>query len=130
MARNEIDVIDVAGLVAYPVFLGIVLGIFGFSINLMSGYDLSQILYSGAGVEVTPAAVAALAAGAWVITTNEIDGSNYEDYEYGAIVGSLAFPGLYMLLEPARALVGTSEFVALALWVAGSAVTVYVAYAE
>jgi hypothetical protein len=97
---------------------------------VFGGFDFNQVLFDDYGVEVTIAAVAALASGGWIIATNEIDGSDYEDYEYGALLGTLGFPALYMLLEPVQVLVNGSEIAAIVVWLAGSAVTVYVAYIE
>ncbi|WP_121822105.1 hypothetical protein [Halostella salina] len=130
MARNEIDVIDVAGLVAYPVFLGILLGIFTFSVDVLGGFNFNQTLFADYGIEVTIAALAALAAGGWIIVTNEIDGSDYETHEYAGVLASLGFPALYMVLEPVQVLVNGNEIAAVFVWLAGSAVTVYVAYIE
>ncbi|WP_226007380.1 hypothetical protein [Natrinema salinisoli] len=130
MARNELDVIDYVPVALYPVFVGIMLAIFEFSVSIFGGFDLNQVLYSGSGIEVTLAGALALASGGAIVATNEIDGSDYETWEYGAILAVFLFPLGVMLIPAVGTAIMTYELVTVAVWLIATVGSVWVAYTE
>lgn len=130
MAENEIDPIDVAALVMFPAAAGVIFGIWNFDIVVFGGWSPSDILFSGAGVDFTYALLAALGAVAWIIGTNEIDGSDYETWEYGVIGFSFFSVPLYVFVPAFETLVNAHDIIALLLLTAVSVAATYVAYVE
>lgn len=129
-SSNEIDPIDYGGIVLYPIMAGMIFGVWSFSLDLFGGWDLNQVLWSGSGVDVTLALVLALASVAWIVGTNEIDGSDYEDYEYGVIVFAFASVPLYEFVPAFANLVDAHDIVALVLFLLVSGATAYIAWTE
>jgi hypothetical protein len=130
MARNEIDVIDIGALILFPVAAGIVLGVWQFGLDVFGGYDFGQALMSVAGVSISPALIATLASIAWIVATNEIDGSDYEDWEYGAIVFSFIVTPMYVAVPSVATLVDSYDVVAMVVWLGIAASAIYVSYTE
>lgn len=130
MAQNEIDPIDYLGLIGFPIFAGMIFGVWSFSLDLFGGFDLNSALWSGAGVDVTLALILALASVAWIVSTNEIDGSDYEDYEYGVIAFAFLSVPLYEFVPAFESLVNANDLVALVLFLLVSGATVYIAWTE
>lgn len=130
MARNEIDPIDVAALVVLPVAAGMVLGVFSFSITVFGGYDFSAPLISYKNIDVTIPLLATVASTVWVVATNEIDGTNYEQEEYVAIAVALGGVPAYALIPAVEAVVVNYDVVALLIWLLIAVATVYISYRE
>lgn len=130
MAQNEIDVIDVAPLVALPIFAGFVFGVWTLTLNVFGGFDFTQVWWSGSGVEVTPALIGAIASGGMIVGTNQLDGSDYESYEYGGILFMLALPLLHAAVPVIGDFISGNDLVAFIAWVLIAIVATYISYAE
>lgn len=131
MATKEIDPIDYFGIVGYPIFAGMVFGVWSFALDLFGGFDFSQPIWTGAGgLEVSPALVGALAALGWIVATNEIDGSNYEDYEYGIILFAFLSVPLYEFVPTFGNMVDAYDIVALLLFLLVSGAAAYISWTE
>lgn len=130
MADNEVDLIDVGALVLFPIAAGMVLGVWSFSLTLFGGFDFSQALWTFSGLEISPALIAAVASIAWIVATNELDGSDYEQWEYGLIVSSFAVTPAYALIPAVETFVSQWDVAALALWLATAITAVYLSYTE
>lgn len=130
MASNELDLVDVAPLVALPVFSGMELNVWSFEVSVFGGYDFSQTLFSGAGIEVSAAMLLTLASIVAIILTNEIDGSNYEQYEYAGMAGALGIVPLTQLVPAVDTLVTSHDAIAFGVWVGIAVVSTWIAYTE
>ena len=130
MARNEVDLIDVAALVALPIFSGMVLGIWTLSINVFGSYDFSAPIWESGGTAISAALLISVAAIAWILFTNELDGSNYENYEYGGMLFALGITPAYEFIPALGNLVSSNDAIALVVWVAVAVVSTWLAYTE
>lgn len=130
MARNEVDLIDVAALMLLPVFSGMVIGVWSFSINVFGGYDFSKALWTVGGSEISAALLLSVAAVAWILVTNEIDGSNYESYEYGGIMAGLLLTPAFEFIPAIKDVVSSNDLLALFAWVLVAGVATWMAYTE
>jgi len=130
MAQNEVDVIDVAALVLLPITAGMELGVWTFSINVFGGFDFSQPLVQAGGSSLSFALVLTLAAIGWIVATNEIDGSDYEDYETWLIGGSLAVVPAYSLIPFVGSIVDSSDIIALVVWMFVAIAAVWISYID
>ena len=130
MARNEIDAIDIGALVALPIFAGMELGVWSFAIDVFGGYNFSQPLVSAGGSSLSVALVLTLASIAWIVGTNELDGSDYEDWEWYSVVGAFAVTPAYSLIPFFGNLVDSSDIIALFVWLMVAIVAVWISYSE
>lgn len=130
MARKEIDLVDVVPLIVVPVFAGIALGVFSFDITIFSEFSFSDALWSGEDLAVTWAEAITVAGVAMIVATNEIDGSDYESWEYGVIIFALAIVPLNMLVPQIETWLTDHDSLALMATFAVSAASVFIAYIE
>lgn len=130
MTRNEIDVVDVAPLIALPIFSGMVFGVWTFGISVFGGYQFTDALFTVGGTSVSTALLGAVGAIVAIIATNEIDGSNYEGYEYAGIVTALAITPAYEFVPAVQSLVNSHDILALGAWLLVAALATFVAYWE
>lgn len=128
--NNQVDLEDVAPIAVYPVVLGIMLGVFTFTLNVFGGFTFGKALIDNSTLTVTVAGLLSLVSGGAVVVTNEIDGSNYEQWEYGAILTVFLFPVLFMVIPAVSSFVLANGFVAFSIWLIATVTTVYVSYAE
>lgn len=130
MAKNQIDVVDVAPVVALPLFAGFLFGVWTLQLNIFGGFDFNQILWSGSGIEVTPALLGCVGSVLSIVLTNELDGSAYEQYEYAALVGVLALPVLYAVLPIVADFIDGGDVWRFASWGATAVGATYISYVE
>ena len=130
MAKNEVDTIDLIGIVAFPIAAGLVFGVWSFSLNLFGGFDLSQVMYSAAGVDITAATLVALGSLVWIVGTNQIDGSDYEDFEYGIIAVAFLSVPMYEFVPAFASLVDYHDAFKLGMFLLASVASAYIAYTE
>jgi hypothetical protein len=130
MARNQLDMIDLVALIVLPIAAGIVLGVWQLGIGVFGGYDFSQPLWTVGGAEISVALIGTVAAIAWVIGTNEFDGSNYEQYELGLIGVALAAVPAYEFIPAVGAAVNAHDAIVLLVWLGIASVSTYIAYIE
>jgi hypothetical protein len=130
MARNEIDPIDVAALVLVPIAGAMSLGVWSLEVDVFGGYNLSEPLWQSNGATITIPLVVTVLGIAWIVGTNELDDSNYADYEYLAILGALAVVPLYELVPAVQALINSSDVLKLVVALALAAATVMISYVE
>lgn len=130
MAKNQIDLVDVVPVVALPLFAGFLFGVWSLSLNIFGGFDFMQILWSGSGIEVTPALLGCVGSVAAIVATNELDGSDYEQYEYAAIVVVLALPLLYAVLPLVADFINGGDVWRFLAWVGTAGGASYISYAE
>jgi hypothetical protein len=72
MANNVIDEVDALPLMLFPIFSGLALGVFTFTINVFGGFDFNQVLVSGNGFEVTLSLAITIVARVAIVLTNEL----------------------------------------------------------
>ena len=130
MAQNQVDVVDLGPLVGLPLFAGFVFGVWSLSLNIFGGFDFNSVLWSGSGIEVTWALLLTIFSVGAVVVTNELDGSNYEQYEYGAIVFVLALPVLYAAVPAVADFINGNDIWKFLAWMLISVVTAYIGYVE
>lgn len=130
MARNQIDIIDLGALILVPFMGAIALGTLTLSVDVFGGFSFTDLLWSGSGVEISWASVITMAGIAWIVVTNELDGSNYERYEFGIIVASFAIVPAYILIPPVADFVNGSDIVSFLFALGQSASAVYISYVE
>ena len=130
MAENQVDLIDIAALVGLPIFAGFVLGVWSLEITVFGGFDLAQALWTVGGATISPALILTVAAVAWIVATNQLGGSDYDDYEKGGIAFALGVVPVYAFVPAIQALVDSSDVVRLVVWLAVAAVATYISYTE
>lgn len=130
MAQNEIDLIDVVALMAIGMVAGIVFGVIELAIQLSDGWTLTEAIATVAGTDITYALVIYLGSVGWILATNELDGSDYEPYEYGIILGTILAPAAYSFVPAVRAAVNASPYIQLVATLAVATAAVYISYAE
>lgn len=130
MARNQTDLIDIGALIAIPFVAGMVLNVFTFALNVFGGFDFGQALWSSSGTQISVALVVFLAAWAWILATNEVDGSDYEAEEMAGMAFGIGVTPLYALVPGFRDLVASSDLFAFALYLIACAAAVYISYVE
>ena len=122
--------IDVAAITVVSSFVSFMFGVFSLQLNIFGGYDFSTVIWSLGGLEFSAALVIVLLGEAWILGTNELDGSDYESWEFGIIGFSLAAPLLFATVTEMQNLVMYHEVTQLMFWFAVSAAVTYVAYTE
>jgi len=128
--EDSIDTIDLAALILVPFMGAIALGTLTLSVSVFGGFSFTDLLWSGSGVEVSYASLLTVLGIAWVVLTNEIDGSNYETHEYAIIVAAFAIVPAYILIPPVADFVNGSDVVSFVLALAQSAAVVFISYVE
>lgn len=130
MAQNELDIVDVAPLVLLPIAAGMVLGVWSFGVDIFGTYDFSAPLFTVGEAGLSLAFFVTIGSIGAIVATNELDGSSYENYEYGAIVFALAAVPLYVFVPAVTTLVDGSDAVAFVVWLAIAGVATGLAYIE
>jgi hypothetical protein len=130
MARDSIDPIDVAALVLVPIAGATSLGVWSLEVDVFGGYDLSEPLWTSGGAMITIPVLITVLGILWILGTNELDGSDYSDYESTAILGVLAVVPAYALIPPVQEVVDSSDTLKLVLALTLAAATVLISYTE
>jgi len=130
MAENQADLIDIGALVALPIFSGFVLGVWSFQLDVFGGYDLTRTLWEGGGAEVTLPLILTVASVAWIVGTNEIGGSSYDQYELVGIGFALAVVPIYSFVPAVQGLINASDVAKVVVWVVVAVVATYISYTE
>lgn len=130
MATNEIDVVDVGPLVVFPIAAGMVLGVWSFGVDVFGGFNFTDPLWTVGGANISPALLLTVGAVVAILATNEIDGSSYENYEYGAIVAALLAVPAYEFIPAVQSIVSSHDILAFGLWLVIAAVATAIAYWE
>ena len=128
--QNQIDEIDLAALILVPFMGAIALGTVSLTVDVFGGFAFTDLLWSGSGVEVSWASLITLVGIAWIVGTNELDGSNYDQMEYIVILVAFAIVPAYVLIPPIADFVNSSDIVSFILALAQSAAAVYISWAE
>jgi hypothetical protein len=128
--QDRIDTIDLAALILVPFMGAIALGTLTLSVSVFGGFSFTDLLWSGSGVEISYAAALTVVGIAWVVATNEIDGSNYETHEYAVILAAFGIVPLYILVPPVADFVNGSDIISFVLALAQSAAVVFISYVE
>lgn len=125
--EGELDLIDMAALVLFPVMAGMIYGIFSFTIDLWD-FSFTDVAFTLGGFELTWAFVVSMAAFLWVVVTNQLNQADYEDWEYGVIAFAfLAIPA-YLYVEQFAVFVDGNPWVGFGLWILVSVSAVWVSY--
>lgn len=130
MAQNELDLVDLVALIILPISSGIVFGVWELGIGVFGGYDFSQAIWEVGGASISVALLATVAAVVWIVGTNELDGSNYEQWEFGLILAALAAVPVYEFVPAIQTAVNTHDAIILVVWLGIAAVSTYIAYVE
>lgn len=132
MARgqNQIDSIDLLGIVVLPIAAGMIFGVWEFSIDVLTDLSLSDGIFEVAGSEVTYAMVLALGALAWIVATNELNQADYDQWEYGVIAFAFLSIPAYEFIPAFENLVQTHDAMALGLTFLVAIAAAYISYTE
>ena len=130
MAQNEFDPVDIAPLILLPAFTSFLFGVFSLQLSVFGGFDLGAVVWSGFDISVTWAAILSIASAAMIVITNEIDGSDYEGYEYAMIVVVLALPALYVAVPFVSSIINSADIWRLVAWLLTAVTATYISYAE
>lgn len=128
--QNNIDEIDLAALILVPFMGAIALGTITLSVSVFGGFSFTDLIWSGSGVELSWAALITLVGIAWVVATNELDGSDYEQFEYGVIIVMFGLVPAYVLIPPVADFINGSDIVSFVSSLGLSAAVVYISWAE
>jgi hypothetical protein len=128
--ENEVDLIDVAPLVLFPIATGIVFGVWTISVSAFGTWSPTDVVFSAAGVDWTWGFLIALVSIAAIIGTNEIDGSNYETWEYGVVAFAFFSPVLWKFVPSFQDFISGSDALILGLWMVTAFAAGYVSYTE
>jgi len=127
--ENEIDLIDVGGLILVPVFASLIFGVFSFGIEIFTSYDLTAPLWTIAGADVSVALLVATFAIMWVLATNVLnDQTSHEGYELGAITVALLLPLAVVFIPAVENLVFWHPLTQLMAWVYVTGATIWISY--
>jgi amino acid transporter len=130
MARNEIDPIDVAALVIVPIAGATSLGVFSLQVNVFGGYSIREALFTIGGVDVALPLLLTVAGIAWILGTNEIDGSDYTQLEYGVIIAAFGVVPAYHFVPAIQNILDGSGALKLITAIGLGAATVMISYVE
>ena len=122
--------LDMAALIAVPWFASFIFGVFSFSLNIFGGYDFSQPIWTVAGIELSAALLIVMAGLVWIVATNELDGSDYESWEFAIIGFALLSPLMYVTLTEFQALVEYHDITRLMATLLLTGATTYISYTE
>ena len=132
---DEIDVVDVVPLMLFPIFSGLALGVFTFTINVFGGFDFNQVLVSGNGYEVTLSMAITIAAGGMIVLTNEVldRADNFSDpmwmyVYYAGVILVFVSPVMYAFIPAFRDLLMNNDIISLGIYVAQNGVPIFVAW--
>lgn len=127
---DNIDTIDLAALVAFPVVAGIIFGIFSLSIDVFGGFSLADTALTIGNTSITWGMIVAILSIGWIVGTNEINGSDYDQWEYGVILFAFLSVPAHEFIPQVQNYVAANDALALGLWLAVSIAAVYVSYTE
>jgi len=130
VAKNELDPIDVLALVLVPIAGATSIGVFSLQVNLFGGYNIRDELFQIAGVSVALPLLLTVAGIAWILLTNEVDGSDYEDYEFAIIVFAFVVVPAYHFVPAVSDLLDGNGTLKLLSALALGAATVFISYIE
>ena len=116
-------------LVAFPIVAGLVFGIWSFQLDIVE-FALTDTAFEIGEWAIDWATVIAVGAIAWIVGTNEIDGSDYEQWEYAVIVFAFVSVPLYVFVESFAGYIDANAWAAFGLWLLASVAAVYVSYTE
>jgi hypothetical protein len=124
--------LDVAALSFVPIMVSFLFGVMNLEITIFGGYDLTQPLWGWTlgGVEISVALMIVVVGTLWIVLSNELDGSDYESWEFAIIAFALFAPILYVFVPAFASLVEMNDISRLFWFLAVSVASVYVSYTE
>lgn len=128
--QNEVDLIDLAPLVLFPIAAGVVLEVWTLQLNVFGGWSPSDVLFTAAGVDWTWGFLIAMASVVAIVGTNEIDGSEYDTWEYAVVAFSFMIVPLYEFVPAFKNVATTHDSIVFGLFVLTAFAAAYVAYTE
>ncbi|WP_142858106.1 hypothetical protein [Salinigranum halophilum] len=128
--QQNIDEIDLGALILVPFMGAIALGTITLGVDVFGGFNFTDLIWSGSGVELSWAALITVLGITWIVATNELDGSNYEQWEYGVIVVMFALVPAYILIPPVADFINSSDIASFFSSLGLSAATIYISWAE
>lgn len=122
--------IDVLALMLLPWFGAIHYGAMTSQVTVFGGYDLGGALWTVAGVDISISLLVMIFSVAWILGTNELDGSDYEPLEFAIIAFALLAPVLHVFVPAFSELVAMNGFSKLMFTGATSAAATLIAYTD
>jgi hypothetical protein len=129
MASNEVDWYQVVPVVLFPIFAGFVFGVWSLELTVFGGFDFTQVWWSSSSFELTPALLGATGSSVGIVLSNELDGSDYDKYEYAVIIVMLALPLLYAAI-PLLSDLMQPDLARVLVWLLEAVGVTYISYAE
>lgn len=124
--------LDVAALSFVPIMVSFLFGVMNLEISIYGGYDLTQPLWGWTlgGIEISVALVVVILGTAWIILSNELDGSDYEGWEYAVIIFALLAPIGYVFVPAFASLVEMNDTSRLFWFLAVTVASVWISYTD
>lgn len=130
MASDTIDKIDMIALWVYPTAASIVFGVWTLSVEIFGGRDLSTALFHAGAVSVSVPLVLVITSFAWILWTNEFDGSNYSQAERWTIIAVLSLPIAFEFVPVVAGALQTNDWLLVGATVKTTFGTVWISYTE
>lgn len=131
MVENEFDEINIVALIIAPVAAAAELGVFAFGsgVNNVVDFSLSDVWYTlGSYIDITPALILFVLSIAGLAVQGELDRGDFKTEEYAMIAGSFAILPAIRLVGPLSSFVDSTPIVAIGLWLAITAASVWMSY--
>ena len=127
--NKEIDVIDIAALIALPGMASLLFGIFSWQVEVFGGFDFTGALWTIAGASISVAFLGALFSVIWIVATNLMNQkTDMGQYEFAGVVTALGLPILFVFVPSVHDLVMYHGISQIAAWLYVSAAAVYISY--
>lgn len=121
---------DIIALVLVPWFAAFIFGVLSMDIEIWTNMNVTDPMWTVGGADISPALLVVVFGLVWIVATNELDGSDYENFEFAIIVFALASPLLYVFIPAFAELVNYHELMQLFWTLAISVAAVYISYTE
>lgn len=126
---QELNPIDLIGLVGIPWFAATIFGVFSFELDIFGGYNFADPIWTVGGADISFALLAVIGLTAWILVTNEIDGSDYQPEEFAVIAFAFLAPVVYVFVPAFESLVLWHDVSQLFFTLLVSAAATWISYA-
>jgi len=120
--------LDLVALMFIPFFASVHFGVMTSALAIFGGYDFAEPLWTVLGLDISVSLLVIVFGLAWIMATNEIDGSDYEPWEFAILVFALLTPILYVLVPAFEELVMMNGYSQLMFTAAVTAASTYMGY--
>ena len=122
--------VDLAPVVLYPIAAAAIFGVFSLSVEVFGVHSLTDALWTIGGIDISLALIIAVLSVVAIVVTNQVDGSDYEPWEFAVIALAFLAPILYVALPSFAELVNAHDLIQVAFTLLAAGATAFVAYTE